>query len=174
MLNSASFYWYKQYHFFFLIGKKIPLLPRGYCNKSSASRCVLGLEPEAEYRMDISEETNASNGILLEDIQDEDSRCNWDIEIIQFVVESFICMFPENESGGTKRNRQDARGEFTTFAWSTFLFCFGSKYIQWLINVLLCTISLLSTAAARIKPKLNERGGLNQPISIIRASTNSS
>lgn len=70
-------------------------------------------EPESVYRMDISEETNASHGIL-EEIPDEDSRCNWDIEIIQFVVDSFIRMFPENGGSGTRRTRQDARGEFAT------------------------------------------------------------
>jgi hypothetical protein len=53
--------------------------------------------------------------------EEDESKCNWDIEIIQFVVESFICMFPDKLNGGRRsvarvsvpmaRNRDATRGE---------------------------------------------------------------
>jgi len=36
------------------------------------------------------------SSLVLEE-EEPDSRCNWDIEIIQFLVESFIHMFPEGD-----------------------------------------------------------------------------
>ncbi|CAB9517680.1 expressed unknown protein [Seminavis robusta] len=31
---------------------------------------------------------------------EEDNGCNWDIEVLQFVVESFICLFPDRDRCG--------------------------------------------------------------------------
>jgi hypothetical protein len=47
------------------------------------------------------------------DDEEEESRCNWDIEIISFVVESFICLFPD-KGDDKRRVRQVGRGECGT------------------------------------------------------------
>lgn len=68
--------------------------------------------------MDISDSTTGTSDTA--DIQPrigredaEESRCNWDVEIIQFVVESFICMFPAEKKCGLRR--KDGRGKKTDF-----------------------------------------------------------
>ena len=40
--------------------------------------------------------------------EEEELGCKWDVELLQFVVESFICMFPERE-GERKIRPTDAR-----------------------------------------------------------------
>ena len=80
-------------------------------NQFGAKKSELGRLSIVVEKMDISEETNASAGILEDSAAEEDSRCNWDIEIITFVVDSFICLFPEKERKRSTRARQDSRGE---------------------------------------------------------------
>ena len=61
--------------------------------------------------MDTSESTFGSNGCSINVVEEaEDSRCNWDVELLQFVVESFICMFPEKEWERREIRTQNARG----------------------------------------------------------------
>lgn len=55
-------------------------------------------------------ETRQSEHYKEKNVED-DSGCNWDIEIAEFVVESFICLFPESRDG-RRRVRQDTRGEY--------------------------------------------------------------
>ena len=61
--------------------------------------------------MDTSESSFGSRGCSINVVdEDEDSRCNWDVELLQFVVESFICMFPERQGEKRELRPRDARG----------------------------------------------------------------
>ena len=81
--------------------------------------------------MDISEETNESNE-LLEGNQEADSRCNWDIEILQFVVDSFICMFPDHDGSGKKRTDKDSRGNIVA---ALVVWFFAAGICSWAMSM---------------------------------------
>jgi hypothetical protein len=52
------------------------------------------------------ERANMASRQRARDPTDGDDGCNWDIEVLQFVVDSFIWMFPERED--------ERRGELMT------------------------------------------------------------
>ena len=70
-------------------------------NSDNGSACSSGIEKATVKRARMAQRRKVT------DTADGDDGCNWDIEVLQFVLESFILLFPERED----ERRGDRRGE---------------------------------------------------------------